>query len=102
MAQVQADEERREHVERDPERLLEHLFTRTVQQDSEWQASLILARAQQQKGDSGKAREYAKRSEELLAGLEQKWGKDPYSNYLSRPDVAYGRQQLQQLLADVK
>ena len=77
-------------------------FTRTVQQDSEWQASLILARAQQQKGDSGKAREYAKRSEELLAGLEQKWGKDPHSNYLTRPDVAYGRQQLQQLLADVK
>ena len=73
-------------------------FTRTLQQDSEWQALLIAARALQQKGDAGKAREYAKRSADLLAGLEQTWGKDPYSNYLSRPDVAYGRQQLQQLL----
>jgi len=77
-------------------------FTRTLQHDSEWQAFLILARAMQRKGDAAKTREYADRCANSFASLEQAWGKDPYSSYLSRPDVAYGRQQLQQLLPDKK
>ncbi len=75
----------------------EETFARTFQQDSEWQAFLILARAMKQKGDAAKAREYAERSAKTFAKLEQTWGKDSYSDYLSRPDVTYGRQLLQQL-----
>jgi tetratricopeptide (TPR) repeat protein len=72
-------------------------FSRTQQQDSEWHALLIAARASQRKGDAAKAREFANRSAELLAGLEQRWGADAYRNYLARPDVIFYRRQLQQL-----
>ena len=72
-------------------------FSRTQQQDSEWQALLIAARATQRKGDGAKAREFANRSAELLAGLEQRLGADAYRNYLARPDVIFYRRQLQQL-----
>jgi tetratricopeptide (TPR) repeat protein len=72
-------------------------FSKTLQQDSEWRALLMAARAMQRKGDAGKSQEYAKRSAELLAGLEQTWGADAYRNYLGRPDVIFYRRQLQQL-----
>lgn len=75
-------------------------FTKTLQQDSEWQTLLVLARATQRQGDAVKARAYADRSSTSLAKLEQTWGKDFFSTYLARPDVGYGRQLLNQLLLD--
>jgi serine/threonine protein kinase len=74
-------------------------FARTHQQDSEWLAFLIAARASQASTDTAKAREYANRSAELFKGLEQTWGTDSYRSFLTRPDVMYYRRQLQ-LLTD--
>ena len=76
---------------------LQESFSRTQQLDSEWQALLIAARASQRKGDDAKAREFANRSAQILAGLEQTLGADAYRNYLARPDVIFYRRQLQQL-----
>jgi tetratricopeptide (TPR) repeat protein len=75
------------------------LFARFGKQDSEWLACLIAARASRSRGDDPKAREYASSAEQLLSGLEQKWGKDNYNTYLNRADVQFSRKHLSELLA---
>ena len=75
------------------------LFARFGKQDSEWLACLIAARASRNGGDNPKAREYASSAEQLLSGLEQKWGKDSYNTYLNRADVQFSRKRLSELLA---
>lgn len=69
-------------------------FARSKQQDSEWRAWLVAARASRRMGDQVKAQEYASRAAALLSGLQQKWGDDNYTSYLARPDVQYYRNQL--------
>lgn len=69
-------------------------FARAGQQDSEWRALLLAARASRRTGDELKAREYAARAVESLASLQQKWGDDNYNSYLARPDVQFFRKQL--------
>jgi tetratricopeptide (TPR) repeat protein len=63
-------------------------------QDFEWIAWLIAARASRSSGDGTKAREYAARAADLLAGLQQKWGNENYDGYLNRPDIESFRKQL--------
>jgi serine/threonine protein kinase/Tfp pilus assembly protein PilF len=75
------------------------LFARFGNQDLEWLTCLIAARASRAGGDNGKANEYATSAEQLLSGLEQKWGKDNYTTYLNRNDVQFSRKQLSNLLA---
>jgi serine/threonine protein kinase/Tfp pilus assembly protein PilF len=75
------------------------LFARFGKQDSEWLVCLIAARASRSRGDDPKAREYASSAEQLLSGLEQKWGKDYYGTYLNRADVQFSRKHLSELLA---
>lgn len=77
----------------------QELFARSEQQDSEWLALLVAARASRSAGDTEKAHEYASRSESLLSGLQQKWGGDNYNTYLNRPDVQFSRKQLSELIA---
>jgi hypothetical protein len=75
------------------------LFARFGKQDSEWLACLIAGWASRSGGDNAKAREYAGSAEQLLFGLEQKWGKDNYNTYLNRADVQFSRKHLSELLA---
>lgn len=75
----------------------EEVFGRLSQPASAWQALLIAAQANQNLGDKSAAREYAMRAKDSLAKLEQNWGKENYSSYLSRPDVQRFRKQLEQL-----
>lgn len=74
------------------------IFARSGQQDSEWRAVLIAAQASSLAGNKSAARDYASRADKLCSGLEQKWGKESYNTYLSRPDIQNYRKQLAQIL----
>lgn len=73
-------------------------FARAGQQDSEWRAWLVAGLASQRLNDSGGMSERLAHANNLLAGLEQKWGTDNYKSYLTRPDVQFYRQQLDKAL----
>jgi serine/threonine protein kinase len=73
-------------------------FERSGQQDSEWRALLIAARASELAGDKSAARDYGSQADTLCVGLEQKWGKEAYAGYLRRPDIQNYRNQLAQIL----
>jgi tetratricopeptide (TPR) repeat protein len=68
------------------------------QQDSEWRAWLIAARASQLEGNEPKTQEYASHAESRCAGLQQKWGAETYDGYLRRPDIQAYRKQIAQIL----
>ena len=75
-------------------------FARAGQQESEWRAWLIAARASRRQGNGATARDYALRAEDLLSKLRQMWGADAYNGYHTRPDVQKSLRQLSQLLAE--
>jgi hypothetical protein len=62
-------------------------FNHGGQLESEWRAWLIAALASWRQGNEGAAREQSAHAKEVLSQLEQKWGPDAYSSYLSRPDI---------------
>jgi tetratricopeptide (TPR) repeat protein len=74
------------------------MFARAGQQDSEWRAWLVAARASQRAGDKSAMQDYASRAEGLCAGLQQKWGAEAYRDYLRRPDIQAYRTQIAQIL----
>jgi len=74
-----------------------NIFGRFGQQDSEWRALLIAARASELTGDKSAARDYGTQADGLCAGLEQKWGKEAYAGYLTRPDIQIYRSQILKL-----
>ena len=74
-------------------------FEHSGQQDSEWHAWLIAARASQLAGDKSTTRNCASRANSLLSSLQQKWGAEAYALYAARPDAQAYRKQLNQLLA---
>jgi serine/threonine protein kinase/Flp pilus assembly protein TadD len=73
-------------------------FARFGQQDSEWRAWLIAARATERLGKATASREYATRAVTVRSNLTQKWGAEASHGYLDRPDVQHSRKQLSQLL----
>ena len=73
-------------------------FQQSEQQDSNWRASLIAARAYQLMGDYAGMRKYASVANNLMSGLEQKWGAEAYGSYIGRPDVQNCRKQINQIL----
>ena len=75
-----------------------NIFARFGQQDSEWRALLIAARADQLAGDKSAAKENGLQADTLCAGLEQKWGKEAFAAYLRRPDIQNYRNQTAQIL----
>lgn len=93
---------------RDPEGALraaleaQPLYARSGQQDSEWRALLMAARASQLAGDNSNAQTYASRAETLCEGLRERWGADPYEGYLRRPDIQRYRHQIDQILSRSK
>ena len=74
-------------------------FAQSGQQDSEWRAWLIAARASQLSGNESHVKEYISRADNLLLNLQQKWGAREYSSFARRPDVRSYRNQINQLLA---
>jgi serine/threonine protein kinase/Tfp pilus assembly protein PilF len=74
------------------------IFAKAGQQDLEWRAQLIAARAQELIRDKSAAQGYAAQADKLCAGLEEKWGKEAYAGYLRRPDIQNYRSQLDQIL----
>lgn len=78
------------------------MFARAGQQDSEWRALLIAARASQLEGNKSTTQEYASRADSRCAGLQQKWGADAYDGYLRRPDIQAYRKQIAQILTRSK
>lgn len=75
------------------------MFAHAGQQDSEWRALLIAARASQLAGNKSSMQDYASRADALCAGLQEKWGADAYAGYLRRPDIAIYRQQIDQIFS---
>jgi len=74
-------------------------FAEAGQRDSEWRAWLIAARASRQLGDATKAHQHASRAADVLSELQRNWGTETFTNYSARPDVQFGRRQLDALLA---
>ncbi|MFY9608887.1 MAG: tetratricopeptide repeat protein [Blastocatellia bacterium] len=78
------------------------MFAQSGQQDSEWRAWLIAARASQLEGNKSTTQEYASRADSQCAGLQQKWGAEAYDGYLRRPDIQAYRKQIAQILTRSK
>ena len=73
------------------------MLAQSGQQDTQWRALLIAARASDLAGNKSAARDYASQADSLCAGLEQKWGKEAYESYLRRPDIQDYRNQVGQI-----
>ena len=69
-------------------------FARVGQQESEWRAWLVAARASQRKGDAEAAKEQLAHSREVFSQLQQRWRPDDFNTYLARPDVQLLHKQL--------
>jgi serine/threonine protein kinase/tetratricopeptide (TPR) repeat protein len=78
------------------------MFERAGQQDSEWRAWLIAARASERAGNKSAMQDYASRAQALADGLQQKWGAEAYNDYSRRPDIRAYRDQIVQILARSK
>jgi tetratricopeptide (TPR) repeat protein len=75
------------------------MFAKSGQQDSEWRALLIAARASQLTGNKAAAQDYATRADALCTGLQQKWGQPEYESYLQRPDILAYRKQMAEIFS---
>lgn len=76
-------------------------FEQSGQIESEWRALVLVARAANQSGDIIRAREQASRAHELSVRLEQEWGKDIVTRYLTRLDIKKYRKDLDSILREV-
>ncbi len=75
------------------------LFARSGKADCEWLAWLIAARASRSAGDTQTAGQQASQAQNLLSGLQQKFGDDNYNFFLNRPDLKISREQLSEFFA---
>lgn len=75
------------------------MFAKSGQQDSEWRALLIAARASQSAGNKQAMQDYATRADSLCTGLKEKWGQTAYDSYLQRPDIIAYRKQMAEILS---
>jgi len=79
-------------------------FTRLGQQESNWRAHLVAARASQMvngTNDNDATRAFATRATELLSQLQQEWGDDNYNVYATRPDIELYLRQLAEVRSAV-
>jgi serine/threonine protein kinase/Tfp pilus assembly protein PilF len=75
----------------------QEVFARLGQIESEWQALLIAAQASDNLGDKSKAREYATKTKDSLAKLEERLGREYFNSYFRRNDTRRFREQLEKL-----
>jgi serine/threonine protein kinase/tetratricopeptide (TPR) repeat protein len=73
-------------------------FTRFGQQESEWRAWLIAARASVRLREAAKAHEYSSHASDGLSHLKQKWGPEAYNGYITRKDIQHALGQLGQVV----
>lgn len=78
---------------------VQQLCNHLGKQDSEWRTLLFAARATRLIGDRTRSKEYAARASGLLSALEQKWGPENYSSYLTRADIRLYKKQLNEALS---
>jgi serine/threonine protein kinase len=83
-------------------REVQQRFARDNQQDSEWQAWLLLAQASVRLNDLQAAREQVDHVNALLVSLQQKWGTGAFNGYLQRPDIQRLRKQQEEVLASTR
>jgi serine/threonine protein kinase/Tfp pilus assembly protein PilF len=76
----------------------QELLARAGQQESEWRAWLVAARAGYNI-DSTAARQYLDSADNLMTVLQQKWGAEAFNGYLTRPDIQLYRKQLSEASA---
>ncbi|HJX89145.1 MAG TPA: tetratricopeptide repeat protein, partial [Pyrinomonadaceae bacterium] len=69
-------------------------FAQSSQWESEWRSWLVAARASQQLGDASKAESERAQGKNVLLQLQQKWGTEAFTRYLSRPDIQVYYKQL--------
>jgi tetratricopeptide (TPR) repeat protein len=69
-------------------------FARAGQQESEWRAWLVVARAHRRQRNEGAAADDLAHASDVLSQLRQKWGADAFSGYLTRPDIQLAHKQL--------
>jgi len=77
------------------------LFAKAGQQDSEWRAFLIAARAAKISGKPD-ARDYATRADNLYNGLRDRFGEESFDTYQRRPDIVAYRNQMNEILSRSK
>src|SRR5262249_22723659 len=71
----------------------EERFARWGQQESEWRAWLVAARASKMARDDRAAHEYAGRASAALSTLRPKWDTETYKSYSARPDISAASRQ---------
>jgi eukaryotic-like serine/threonine-protein kinase len=77
-------------------------FNRLRQPESEWQAGLLSAMANQRLGKQQLAYDQASQAATILATLRSKWGETPFDLYLRRPDIKQRHDQLIELIRNSK
>jgi len=65
----------------------QQMFAQAGQMDSEWQAWVVAAQANQALGNKPAAEICASRVDNLLGSLQKNWGQEAYDSYLRRPDI---------------
>jgi tetratricopeptide (TPR) repeat protein len=75
----------------------QELCARLGKPQYEWVALVVSALASSKSGDDSKMLDYATRAENLLAGLQERWGADNYTSYLKRRDIQFYQEQLDKL-----
>jgi serine/threonine protein kinase len=73
-------------------------FHRSGQLESEWQAALLVALANQRLGKQQLAYDQASQAVKILDTLQSKWGKEMFALYLLRPDIKQRYQKLKEML----
>lgn len=72
----------------------EERFARAGQQESEWRAQLVAARASQSRGDISGMEQQMSKAATALSRLKQRWGAESFKRYLSRADIQFYVKQL--------
>ncbi|HEX8493867.1 MAG TPA: tetratricopeptide repeat protein [Pyrinomonadaceae bacterium] len=68
-------------------------FAGAGQQESEWRAWVVVARAHRRQGNEGAAQSDLAQATAVLSQLREKWGAEIFTSYLNRPDIQFFRKQ---------
>ena len=63
-------------------------FASAGQQESEWRAWMIAARAHRRLGNEAAAQDALAQANRVLSELEQKWGAEAFKSYIERQDIS--------------
>jgi tetratricopeptide (TPR) repeat protein len=74
-------------------------FAGAGNQAAEWRCLLAVAGAEKALGDTAKSLANTQKTNQIVAGLKQKWDSDSYKTYLDRPDIQERGRQLARLAA---